>query len=381
MGFGLATGSPLMPNTPNLLDRPSHQHLTGTPLRIAHHSARIQSLRSLLLARTVATVVTSCMLLAVVAVVCVFGFGAYGFKMASNPHPEYSTWMGSVYYGSEYVSGADANSFEALERERSNGLLSAVWAKDSKLGYYKENPIRGSRGESFSPIGLHWAKDSQYVYCSAKIENVDRLGRGMEYLQNEGILIYKRLDPSKTTVFQPESQETGYVTDGQKMYYGAEEIYMATPDSFRRLIDDVWGDNRYVFFGAKTLETLTYGNLVHAKSRAFRRLEYAGFFTDGIGVYAMPWDFEPLVEADPINFKVLGNGYSKDLKHVWFNTNLIMDVDSFSFQVLDDGTRLLDRHGEIQLPDANLEPGHVLQRVSNGSLRDLGHWRDVLMKY
>jgi hypothetical protein len=101
----------------------------------------------------------------------------------------------NVFYEGEIITGADAESFEALEE---------FYARDKNIGYYGKAPIKNSIGKTFKVINSYYSTD------------------GKDYFYDTSAL--NMADPNNFKFVYGEGDYQCWTTDGKYYYYNNYKV-------------------------------------------------------------------------------------------------------------------------------------------------------------
>ena len=101
----------------------------------------------------------------------------------------------NVFYKGEIITGADAESFEALEE---------FYARDKNIGYYGKAPIKNSIGKTFKVINSYYSTD------------------GKDYFYDTSAL--NMADPNNFKFVYGEGDYQCWTTDGKYYYYNNYKV-------------------------------------------------------------------------------------------------------------------------------------------------------------
>jgi hypothetical protein len=257
--------------------------------------------------------------------------------------PLTSMMMGPQHYQDpnnwQIVSGADGASMESLGKG---------YARDKRRAYYAGVPLAGSHDESLTVLDGPYARNTQGVYCGAKvIQGADPLtfradarhgsrygwdAKRVYYASQASRSLSLLWDGAETL---PASAETFVVLsadrakDAKHVWFGATKVD-ADPKSFVVLSDFYSKDRKTVFFGnepgpadASSFEVVPF---------SIQGQRTASFGRDARHVYYLS---TVIPHADPATFVDLDGHYAKDKKSVYYRRQLLPEADRASFELLD----------------------------------------------
>ena len=223
----------------------------------------------------------------------------------------------NVFFNDKKISGADANSFIALDKE--NG-----YAKDKNSVYYFGQKVEGANAKTFEVISDgEYSKDDKNVYASGEV--------------------IKGADPKTFREFP----ETSYSRDKNNLYYyfGEDKFLGKIFENNFEFLDDfiIRNGNEIYFYGKK---------LKLKDAKKFKLIKNTGIMTtskiivygkNDENVYVVTPDDAPgniriIENADKDTFEVMENNrYSKDKNNIYYLGNYgivkLEDVDRVSFNI------------------------------------------------
>ena len=245
----------------------------------------------------------------------------------------YSVAAGTVYHNATAIDGALPDSFEELHA----GHYRDRYARDDQRVYFAGQVIAGADPASFRYMETlndeYWA-DNQHVYLA---------GIPLEGAQPQ----YFSLFPDSWG--NSSSYGVSRNPDGARVYFQQHYLPDADADSFTVLNDYTAKDARHIFYH----ETVV---LPEADSASFELIEDVDHYgKDNNAVYDILYQHSGVIEgADPATLQVLGRGYLRDQKRIYYRSNYQptevlagADAATFEYTDWDEATQsdARDKHG------------------------------------
>jgi DKNYY family len=203
----------------------------------------------------------------------------------------YARDRSSVYYNGHAVSGADASSFEVLDRPG--------FAKDRDHVYQLDRPISGDPAH-FELLDGGLSKDGTAVYWT------------------DGSVLSD--DPAHFAVVSNNDHYV-FTKDSRTVQANGNPIADADPATFRVLQGAYGQDDKHIFYFT--------GQIPDADAVTFRALE-GPYAIDARHVY---WMGKTIDGADPATFRVLNAAFecSADQQHAYYRQSVIANTDPRTF--------------------------------------------------
>lgn len=218
------------------------------------------------------------------------------------------------------IAGADAASFKAFD---------TTYAKDRSNAYFDGRPISGADATTFEVLNRSgFAKDRSHVYqldrpISDDPAHFELLDGGLSkdstsvYWTDGGVL---SKDPAHFTVVS-NSDHYLFTKDSRTVQVNGNPITDAEPATFRVLQGAYAQDARHVFYFSDAIE--------NADAATFRPLD-GPYASDVHRVY---WMGKPIDGADPTTFRVLNAAFecSADAVRAYYRQSVIVNADPGKF--------------------------------------------------
>jgi len=225
------------------------------------------------------------------------------------------------------VEGADANTFEALDR---------FYGRDESQAYYNGKVISGSDGRSFKIIETPYTSDNHNVYYSGKAisDNPDgfkilfkmRMNKLENTFSTDGEIVFKGSNP-----FFPDRVDlatfeqvgkANYLKDKRSVYTLNRVIEEADPETFEVV-------TRYSERYSKDASNIFYNGIrVKGVDKETHEIIDEVHHRDRSNIF---FAMNPLSE-DPGNFQVISRAYSRDSQSAYWRGRKISD-DAENFEV------------------------------------------------
>ena len=245
----------------------------------------------------------------------------------------YARDRNKVYFGdgvgrAMIVRGADPSTFRPLTHN---------YYRDDKHIFSGTSPLPKCDPESFQIIENeygHFARDAKHVYYGSKlIEGADvksfRINSEGIKVDDESVFFgweKAALDPNSVRTISK-----GLFADHKSVYYFANLIEGADPETFVRISDSYFKDKAYVYYKGSGPPKPIPG----ADASTFEIfIGICSWCRDAQRVYY--WG-DPMPSVDRETFSHLGDRYYKDKSHVYYCKVLLPDADVKTFQYLRDG--------------------------------------------
>lgn len=232
----------------------------------------------------------------------------------------------TVYYLNPFpgkafrIDGADSSTFEVLDR---------IYARDRAQVYINGHPLGGADAGSFQLLDRQgFSKDRDHVYqhdqaISEDPANFTFLGSG---LSRDGINVYwtdgsvLSRDPANFVIITDEDHYL-FAKDSEEVFVNGRVIVGASPATFRVLEGAYSRDDATVFYFDAQING--------AEAATFRPLEGPYAADDG-RVY---WMGKPIPDADPATFEVLNANFecAADRTHAYYRQTVIGGADPATF--------------------------------------------------
>ncbi|WP_397383832.1 DKNYY domain-containing protein [Prosthecobacter sp.] len=263
----------------------------------------------------------------------------HGFQILQ---PEgYAKNTQDVFHGGAKVDGADAATFQLLEKQ--GGL-----AKDAKRVYDRGAVIEGADPASFERTGMEGlGRDKKDYYlgtkplhvrdmASFKVLDANACGKDDKIWARDSLDYYVSrvatpiADPATFQVIQ-----SWYAKDARQVYFGSEVLAGADAASFQGIggeSGEFAKDSKNVYWQGKVVEGCDAATFQLLKYRFAKDSKHAYFcYSSGSPPHALP-------DSDGQIFEVIGPssqgfGYAKDAKQVYQGANVITGADPATFVV------------------------------------------------
>jgi hypothetical protein len=275
-------------------------------------------------------------------------FGKWSEAVVTDEHgfqilqPEgYAKNTQDVFHGGAKVDGADAATFQLLEKQ--GGL-----AKDAKRVYDRGAVIEGADPASFERTGMEGlGRDKKDYYlgtkplhvrdmASFKVLDANACGKDDKIWARDSLDYYVSrvatpiADPATFQVIQ-----SWYAKDARQVYFGSEVLAGADAASFQGIggeSGEFAKDSKNVYWQGKVVEGCDAATFQLLKYRFAKDSKHAYFcYSSGSPPHALP-------DSDGQIFEVIGPssqgfGYAKDAKQVYQGANVITGADPATFVV------------------------------------------------
>lgn len=186
------------------------------------------------------------------------------------------------------------------------------FANDNVQAYLNCKPIVGSDGKTFQLIDRNFAKDTSHIYYYA--------------FDGEGKYNICKL-PCDVKTF--EIIDYHYSKDKNNVFFLGFTINGADAASFKVLLSGYSKDRNAVYFQSEKISGVNPAAFeVYKENESFS--QDVAYAKDNIFVYV---DDKKLIDADVTTFKLLGENYGSDNKHVFYKTQMVNDANPATFNV------------------------------------------------
>ncbi len=186
------------------------------------------------------------------------------------------------------------------------------FVKDQYHVYFDQSPIKMANPVSFEILNSYYAKDDKRFFY---------YGKPYEF--------YNGIHEIPCDVASFELLEYPYSKDQASVFYYYTKILKADSKSFQTLGSHYSKDKNYVF-----LESEIMNGADPASFSLVPQDEYATeanyYSRDKNKVF---WKIRSIEKANPDKFKVIGLDYSTDGQHIFYESNLLPNVDVLSFEI------------------------------------------------
>jgi DKNYY family protein len=157
---------------------------------------------------------------------------------------EYARDATHVYHRNQWMTDADARSFEVVRGTFVESLHGAIWAKDARHVWLGDAPVRGAQPATFRPLRFPYSRDAVRVFCGTEAMSADPAT--FEILTSGDGTRSTSDDSGRTTQVIADS----WSRDARSCFYGPAIVARADPASFQPLGDYYAKDRTHVFYGS-----------------------------------------------------------------------------------------------------------------------------------
>lgn len=250
-----------------------------------------------------------------------------------------------VFHCDSIMHGADPKTFK---------VHADLLTEDANDYYWNGEPIHVADKATFVVLSdspefidfANWGKDKYNGYCfhysgATTIPNIDYES-------------FHRIIPSNSL------NEEHYAADKFRVYFHADVVEGADPETFQLVTDDIGKDKHHVYYKGKATNVQDYNKLTKIGNH---------FYTDGEHLFT--WELKDVNDADPRTFRALDTismypDWYADKYHVFWLEHIVKEADVSTFQPLYSYSYIDEQKVQNQYPDDNYgkDAYHVFYRDS-----------------